>query len=134
MKKMTRLLLINWHYFQNTIIDFGTINFLTGKNSSGKSTIIDAMQVVLMGETRSSAFNRAASKKSERTLKSYLIGSMGEDMDNGKKSLREGKTFSTYIVAEFYDDYKADYFCLGAVFDSFSDGGDFRKRFFWLRQ
>lgn len=48
MKKLTRLLLINWHYFQNTIIDFGTINFLTGKNSSGKSTIIDALQVVLM--------------------------------------------------------------------------------------
>lgn len=134
MKKLTRLLLINWHYFQNTIIDFGTINFLTGKNSSGKSTIIDALQVVLMGETRSTAFNRAANnKKSERTLKSYLIGAMGEDVDSGKKSLREGKTFSTYIVAEFYDDYKADYFCLGAVFDSFSDGGDFTKRFFWLR-
>lgn len=134
MKKLTRLLLINWHYFCNTIIDFGTINFLTGKNSSGKSTIIDALQVVLMGETRSTAFNRAANnKKSERTLKSYLIGAMGEDVDSGKKSLREGKTFSTYIVAEFYDDYKADYFCLGAVFDSFSDGGDFTKRFFWLR-
>lgn len=54
----------------------GNINFLTGKNSAGKSTIIDALQVVLMGETRSTAFNRAASKKSERTLKSYLIGSL----------------------------------------------------------
>ena len=133
MKKLTRVLLINWHYFQNTIIDFGTINFLTGKNSAGKSTIIDALQVVLMGETRSTSFNRAASKKSERTLKSYLIGSMGEDVDNGKKSLREGKSFSTYIVAEFYDEYKAEYFCLGAVFESFSDGGDPRKRFFLLK-
>lgn len=133
MKKITRLLLINWHYFQNTIIDFGTINFLTGKNSAGKSTIIDALQVVLMGETRSTAFNRAASKKSERTLKSYLIGSMGEDIENGNKSIREGKDFSTYIVAEFYDDNKSDYFCLGAVFDTFSDGGDINKRFFHLR-
>jgi uncharacterized protein YPO0396 len=132
MKKITRLLLINWHYFQNTIIDFGTINFLTGKNSAGKSTIIDALQVVLMGETRSTAFNRAASKKSERTLKSYLIGSMGEDVENGNKSIREGKDFSTYIVAEFYDDNKSDYFCLGAVFDTFSDGGDINKRFFYL--
>lgn len=133
MKKMTRLLLINWHYFQNTIIEFGSINFLTGKNSAGKSTIIDALQVVLMGETRSIAFNRAASKKSERTLKSYLVGSMGEDIENGNKSLREGKDFSTYIVAEFYDDYKSVYFCLGAVFDTFSDGSDINKRFFELR-
>lgn len=133
MKKLTRLLLVNWHYFQNTVIDFGDINFLTGKNSAGKSTIIDALQVVLMGETRSVAFNRAASKKSERTLKSYLIGSMGEDIENGNKSLREGKDFSTYIVAEFYDDFKSSYFCLGAVFDTFADGSDINKRFFWLK-
>ena len=133
MKKLTRLLLINWHFFQHTIIDFDTINFLTGKNSAGKSTIIDALQVVLMGETRSTGFNRAASKKSERTLKSYLIGSMGEDVENGNKSLREGKDFSTYIVAEFYDDFKSEYFCLGAIFDSFSDGSEINKRFFYLR-
>ncbi|MGN0599671.1 MAG: ATP-binding protein [Oscillospiraceae bacterium] len=133
MKKLTRLLLVNWHYFQNTVIDFGNINFLTGKNSAGKSTIIDALQVVLMGETRSVAFNRAASKKSERTLKSYLIGSMGEDIENGNKSLRDGKDFSTYIVAEFYDDFKSAYFCLGAVFDTFADGSDINKRFFWLK-
>ena len=133
MKKLTRLLLINWHYFQNTLIDFDTINFLTGKNSAGKSTIIDALQVVLMGETRSTAFNRAASKKSERTLKSYLIGSMGEDVENGNKSVREGKDFSTYIVAEFYDDFKSSFFCLGAVFDNYSDGSDINKRFFYLK-
>lgn len=134
MKKLTRLLLINWHFFQNIIIEFDNINFLTGKNSAGKSTIIDALQVVLMGETRSTAFNPAASsKKSERTLKSYLIGSMGEDIENGNKSLREGKDFSTYIVAEFYDDFKSAYFCLGAVFDTFAKGGDPVRRFFWLK-
>lgn len=133
MKKLTRLLLINWHFFRNVVIEFDNINFLTGKNSAGKSTIIDALQVVLLGETRSSAFNRAATKRSERTLKSYLIGSMGEDRDSGLKSLREGKDFSTYIVAEFFDDVKSEHFCLGAIFDSFSDGGDPAKRFFWLR-
>lgn len=133
MKKMTRLLLINWHYFEHQLIDFEDINFLTGKNSSGKSTIIDALQVVLMGETRSSAFNRAASKKSERTLKSYLIGSKGEDIADGKQSVRGGKDFTSYIVAEFYDDVKDNYFCLGAVFDSFSDGGDEKRRFFYLK-
>lgn len=133
MKKLTRLLLVNWHYFQNTVIDFSDINFLTGKNSAGKSTIVDALQVVLMGETRGTAFNRAAVKRSERTLKSYLIGSMGEDIENGNKSLRDGKDFSTYIVAEFFDDFKASFFCLGAVFDTFSDGSDPDKHFFWLK-
>lgn len=133
MKKLNRLLLINWHYFSKQLIDFGDMNYLTGSNTAGKSTIIDALQVVLMGETRSSAFNRAASKKSERTLYSYLIGSMGEDVENGIKSLRSGKDFSSYIVAEFYDTIKDEYFCFGAAFDVYSDGTDTKKRFFYLK-
>ena len=133
MKKLNRLLLINWHYFSKQIVDLGEINFLTGANTAGKSTVIDALQVVLMGETRSSAFNRAASKKSERTLNGYLIGSMGEDVESGIKSLRGGKDFSSYIVVECYDNIKDEYFCFGAVFDVYSDGSDIKKRFFYLR-
>ena len=133
MKKLNRLLLINWHYFSKQVVDFGDINFLTGANTAGKSTVIDALQVVLMGETRSSAFNRAASKKSERTLKSYLIGSMGEDIENGIKSIRGGKDFTSYLVVECYDNIKDEYFCFGAVFDVYSDGSDIKKRFFYLR-
>ena len=133
MKKLNRLLLINWHYFSKQIVDLGEINFLTGANTAGKSTVIDALQVVLMGETRSSAFNRAASKKSERTLKSYLIGSMGEDIESGIKSIRGGKDFTSYLVVECYDNIKDEYFCFGAVFDVYSDGSDIKKRFFYLR-
>jgi len=133
MKKMTKLLLINWLYFEKQLIDFGDINFLTGKNSSGKSTIIDALQVVLLGVTNQYSFNKAASKKSERTLRSYLRGYIGEDISLGDKSLRGNRDFSTYIVCEFYDDVKNELFCLGAVFDSFSDGSEERKRFFYLK-
>ena len=45
MKKLNRLLLINWHYFSKQIVDLGDINFLTGANTAGKSTVIDALQV-----------------------------------------------------------------------------------------
>lgn len=133
MKNLNRLLLINWHYFDKQLIDMGNINFLTGKNSAGKSTIIDALQVVLMGETRSTAFNRAASKKSERTLKSYLIGSLGEDVESGNRSVRGGHNFTTYVVAEIYDDISNEFFCLGAAFDSYADDSEIKKRFFYLK-
>ncbi len=133
MKKLTRLLLINWHYFQNQLIDFGTINFLTGNTGAGKSTIVDALQVALLGETKTTAFNSAAQKKSQRTLKSYLVGSLGEDVDDGAKGLRDGKDFSSYVVAEFFDDVKCTYFCVGAVFDVYAKGGDISQRFFWVR-
>lgn len=132
MKLLTRMQLINWHYFSNEIIRFREINFLTGANSAGKSTIIDALQAALMGETRSSRFNRAAGKKSERTFRSYLVGTLGDDVSRGVKSLREGKDFSSYVVTEFYDNVKDEYFCVGVVADVYHDGSDERKRWFIL--
>ena len=113
MKLLTKMQMINWHYFSNEIIEFKDINFLTGSNSAGKSTIIDALQAALIGETRSSQFNRAAGKRSERTFRSYLVGTLGEDVSTGVKALREGKDFSSYVVTEFYDDVKHQFFCVG---------------------
>ena len=51
MKKLKKILLINWLYFSKEIIEVGDVNFLTGKNGAGKSTVIDALQIVLLGET-----------------------------------------------------------------------------------
>ena len=72
MKMLKKMLLINWHYFHQEELHFDRINFLTGQNAAGKSTLIDALQVVLLGETSSSVFNKAANEKSERTIKGYL--------------------------------------------------------------
>lgn len=127
------MLIENWHYFEHQIIEFGRINLLTGGNSSGKSTIIDAMQVVLMGETNGSSFNKAANGKSNRTLKSYLMGELGADADGSKKALRLGEQFTTQLVCEFRnDDNYADRFCLGALFDV-EVNGDIHNTFFILR-
>ena len=40
MKKLKKILLINWLYFSKELIEVGNINFLTGKNGAGKSTLI----------------------------------------------------------------------------------------------
>ena len=53
MKKLKKILLINWLYFSKQLIEVEYINFLTGKNGAGKSTVIDALQIVLLGETLS---------------------------------------------------------------------------------
>jgi len=63
MKKLKKILLINWLYFSKELIEVGDINFLTGKNGAGKSTVIDALQIVLLGETNSRNFNQAANGK-----------------------------------------------------------------------
>ena len=54
-------------------------------------------------------------------------------VENGIKSIRGGKNFTSYLVVECYDNIKDEYFCFGAVFDVYSDGSDIKKRFFYLR-
>ena len=130
MKSLKKIKIINWHYFWNETINIEPIVFLTGLNASGKSTLIDAMQIVLLGDTSGRFFNKAASEKSSRTLKGYLRGELGDSEDGGFKYLREGR-FTSYIALEFYDDLNDKSFTLGCVFDSYDDGSE-EHRYFCL--
>lgn len=123
MKKLTRMLLNNWFYFKKQIIEFKSINFITGKNKAGKSTLIDAMQVVLLGE-KSGIFNKAAANKSDRKLDGYLWAD-----DGSGASPRKGKSFETYLAMEFYDDIKISFFTIGIVFEC-DAGGAYNFRYF----
>ena len=125
MKKLKKILLINWLYFSKEIIEVGDVNFLTGKNGAGKSTVIDALQIVLLGETNARNFNQAANEKSQRTLDGYLRA----DMDENNPYSRRGKDFSSYIACEFQDDVEGSSFVTGVVFDCRSDGSR-QERFF----
>ena len=118
MKKLKKILLINWLYFSKEIIEIGDVNFLTGKNGAGKSTVIDALQIVLLGETNARNFNLAANERSQRTLDGYLRA----DIDENNPYSRRGKDFSTYIVCEFEDDMEHNSFVCGVMFDCRSDG------------
>ncbi len=128
MKTLKKLLLTNWHYFSHEIIDFSQINFLTGENGSGKTTIIDALQVIILGETTGHSFNKSASDKSNRTIKGYLSCEIGDNEEGGSLYLRNNR-FSSYIVCEFYDDIKEENYVVGIVFDTFEDGEHESKYF-----
>ena len=116
MKLLKKLLLINWHYFTHELLEFGQLNFMTGVNASGKSTVIDALQLVLFGDTAGRYFNKSASGKSARTLSSYLCGETGDNAEGGFTYLRNGR-FTSYTVAEFHDDVKKRDFVIGGVYD-----------------
>lgn len=118
MKKLKKILLINWLYFSKQVIEVGDVNFLTGKNGAGKSTVIDALQIVLLGETNAHNFNQAANEKSQRTLDGYLRA----DMDDNSPYSRRGRDFSSYIACEFWDETEGTRFVTGVVFDCRSDG------------
>ena len=97
MKTLKRLLLTNWHYFSHEVLDFNQINFLTGKNASGKTTIIDALQLLVLGDTTGHFFNKSASDKSSRSLKGYLRCEIGDQDDGSPLYLRNGR-FSSYVA------------------------------------
>jgi len=130
MKTLKRLLLTNWHYFPHEVLELGQVNFLTGKNASGKTTIIDALQLLLLGDTTGHFFNKSASEKSSRSLKSYLRCEFGDKEDGSPLYLRNGR-FTSYIAGEFYDDVLNETFTLGIVFDSFEDDSYDSKFFYY---
>ena len=96
MIRMTRLHLINWHNFQDDIIDFKNITYLLGVNAVGKTTIMDAVRYCL---TTNKDFNTAGNKKSGRTL----LGSVHQKQRAEDSYLRPGHTVS-YIGIEFLDE------------------------------
>ena len=128
MKILTKLLLINWHYFSHQLLEFEQLNYMTGVNASGKSTIIDALQLVLFGDTAGKYFNKSASGKSARTLESYLCGEISDNAEGGYRYLRSGR-FTGYVVTEWYDDEKNRSLTFGGVFDVHSPN-DKTVRFF----
>lgn len=132
MKVLKRLLLRNWHYITFEIIEFDKITYLTGKTGSGKSTMVDALQLLVLGDTNAHFFNKAANEKSERTIEGYLKGLISkQDQDSQGEYLRGDVDFSSYIVGEFYDDLKNEYLTFGLIFDCFA-GEKPEYRYFWM--
>ena len=123
-KILTKLKLINWHYFQNETICLKESNLFSGENGAGKSTILDAIQLVLT--TNSRKFNLAANERSSRTLKSYVRGKTGEE-DN--EYLRKGAVIS-YVALEFYEQERNRSFVIGLKIDSPDLESDPKKKWF----
>ena len=123
-KILTKLRLINWHYFQNETICLKDSNLFSGENGAGKSTILDAIQLILT--TNSKKFNLAANEKSGRTLQSYVRGKTGEE---GNEYLRQGAVIS-YIAIEFYEQEKNRSFVIGLKIESHDLESNLKKKWF----
>lgn len=129
MKELTRIKLINWHYFENVTIEIKGSTLITGDNGAGKSTILDAVQYVLVADLRRIKFNVSAFEETRRDLAGYLRCKTGSEGENGLRQLRQGD-ITSYVVLEFYDNVKRKHFLLGVVVDSYADGSTWDSKFF----
>lgn len=128
---LTRMCLNNWHYINRKMLSFHRgINFFTGHSGSGKSTVLDAMQVVLYADTNGrNFFNKAAKEDSDRSLLEYLRG-MKNVQENGSASYLRNQNFSSTIVLEFLDTQAGSYQSIGVVFDVDTGTGGVNRLFF----
>lgn len=129
---LSRICLNNWHYIDKRILTFSEgINFFTGHSGSGKSTVIDAMQILLYANTDGRGFfNKAAADDSDRTLIEYLRG-MVNIGENNEFSYLRNRNFSSEIVMELKRTDTGERQCIGVVFDVETATNEISRLFFW---
>ena len=129
---LSRICLNNWHYISKRILSFNEdINFFTGHSGSGKSTVIDAMQVLLYANTDGRGFfNKAAADDSDRSLIEYLRG-MVNIGENNEFSYLRNQNFSSTIVLELKRSDTGACQSGGIVFYEETSAYDISRRFFW---
>lgn len=131
-KILSKICLNNWHYIDRKILTLNEgINFFTGHSGSGKSTVIDALQIVLYANTDGRGFfNKAAADDSDRTLIEYLRGMVNISENNESQYLRN-RNFSSTIVLELTQSNTKEKQCIGVVFDVETASNEIGRMFFW---
>ena len=115
--------LINWHRFTDSTIEFGESTLISGENGAGKSTLLDAIQFVVT--CSANHFNKAAHENGKRKLTGYIRCKTGKE---NKPYERTGE-ISAHIALEFFEESRNQYFVVGAVIDSASEGQEVTVRY-----
>lgn len=127
-KIFTRILMNNWGGIDHQVLCLNEyVNLFSGKSGSGKSSVMDAMQVVLYGSVGNDFLNRAADDSAnKRSVFSYLRGEQKDGTAN-----RENQDFYAHIVLEIQDTGQKSYTCIGVVFEVGRNDMDLKRfRFF----
>lgn len=127
-KLFRRMLLNNWGGISHKVLEFHEyVNLFSGKSGSGKSTVMDAVQVILYGSVSATFLNKAADDaKNRRSVLSYLRGAQKDGTSN-----RENVDFCSQIVLELEDTGSKMVTCIGAVFEVGKHDQDLRRYHFF---
>jgi uncharacterized protein YPO0396 len=118
----------NWGGVSHQILEFNEyVNLFSGKSGSGKSTVMDAIQVILYGSFNSNFLNKAADDaKNKRNVLNYLRGEQKDGTAN-----REGVDFCSTIALEIEDTGSHSHTCVGAAFEVKKTDAEIKKYIFF---
>jgi uncharacterized protein YPO0396 len=114
----------NWGGVEHQILEFNEyVNLFSGKSGSGKSTVMDAIQVILYGSFNSNFLNKAADdSKNKRNVLNYLRGEQKDGTAN-----RAGVDFCSTIVLEIEDTGSHSFICVGVAFEVKKTDAEIKK-------
>lgn len=97
--RLTRIHAINWYGYRDTFAVSGNL-LVAGVTGSGKSVLMDLVQLVLIGHQQKVRYNQSATgDRSTRDLKGYCLGDTKQDIDGVPQYMRQGGV--TYVALEF---------------------------------
>ena len=124
---LERLRLVNWHNFDDTVIEIGNRCLLAGDNGTGKSTVIDAIQYVMAANLRMARFNSAAEER--RTGGRDLMGYVRCKLGSESTEYRRGDTVS-HVMLEWSGPEQESGFVCGVCVEAYRD--NHYTEHFWI--
>ena len=123
-KVFTRMCLNNWGGIDHKVLEFHEyVNLFSGKSGSGKSTVMDAIQVILYGSFSPNFLNKAADDaKNRRSVLSYLRGEQKDGSAN-----RKDCDFCSVIALEIEDTGTHIITCIGIAFEVRKSDSEIKK-------
>jgi uncharacterized protein YPO0396 len=104
-RRLKGIRLVNWYHFVDQTFRFEGSCLLFGDNGSGKSTVLDAVQMALVADQAQVRFNKAANEHGRRTLYGYVRYKLGSEDEARPGQQRFGRGSCTSCIAlEFEDD------------------------------
>src|SRR6185437_6506879 len=97
--RLTRIHALNWYGYKDSIPVEGNL-LLAGVTGSGKSILMDLVQLVLVGDQRLVRFNQSATgDRSDRSLKGYCLGDTKQEENGVTQYMRQSAI--SYVALEF---------------------------------
>lgn len=115
MKRLERLILVNWYLFEKQQIDLRGNVLIVGTNGAGKTSLLDALQVVLLGgDGKKIKLNANAASRTKRDIQGYILGKIREEDRENPTSYRAREDAISHIAMVFRDTDSGEETTVGA--------------------